>query len=63
MKEVFTAFVCDMYGLEQDIKKLIDDIFDNLKINESSFDLYKNSKSLIDQAEKKVLRKKNILIV
>ena len=62
--EVFTAFDQDMNGLEQDIKKLIDDTFDNLKNAESAFDLYTNFDSLIDQAEiKSAMKEKYINIL
>ena len=62
--EVFTAFDQDMNGLEQDIKKLIDDTFDNLKNAESAFDLYTNFDSLIDQAEiKNAMKEKYINIL
>jgi len=62
--EVFSAFDQDMNGLEQDIKKLIDDTFDNLKNAESAFDLYTNFDSLIDQAEiKSAMKEKYINIL
>ena len=62
--EVFALFDQDMNGLEQDIKKLIDDTFDNLKNAESAFDLYTNFDSLIDQAEiKSAMKEKYINIL
>ena len=62
--EVFALFDQDMNGLEQDIKKLIDDTFDNLKNAESAFDLYTNFDSLIDQAEiKNAMKEKYINIL
>ena len=62
--EVFAAFDQDMNGLEQDIKQLLDDTFDNLKNAESAFDLYTNFDSLIDQAEiKNAMKEKYINIL
>ena len=62
--EVFALFDQDMNSLEQDIKKLLDDTFDNLKNAESAFDLYTNFDSLIDQAEiKNAMKEKYINIL
>ena len=62
--EVFQLFDQDMQMLEQDTKKLIDDIFDNLKNAESAFDLYTNFDNLIDQTEiKSAMKDKYINIL